>query len=207
MNARTCIPFEKRIQPSDFANSGKPKALILYPTNDDKYISFQAFRDEGTFAMLRTFATEYDVKIRAISSTTEMYKELDEAEDTTLLILGGHGSPTSIQFGKKNSKYRKLATGDSVSLTSLDSDVKEHLGRMTKLKYVLLDSCLTGKGEEKAENMVNFIADCAPGVLVTGPTEIINARPIKEIQLYPLEVRLQAMYTHKDCAYSRRVEK
>lgn len=189
---------------TDFANSGKPKALLLYPTDDPEFFIMQAFRDDETFAMLRNIATTYDVKIRAISSVDEMLGEIDRAQDTYYLVLGGHGSPTSIQFGKNNSKYYTPAERNSVNLTPENTQLREHLDQLSSLEYILLDSCLTGEGGTEARNMVNFIADCAPGRLVTGPTEVTNARLIEMRQLYPPDVRLKAIHSHKDCTYSRR---
>jgi len=191
---------------TNFANSGEPKALILYPTDDPEYITTQAFRDDETFAMLKNIAMAYDVKIRAISSVDEMFEEIDQAQDTYYLVLGGHGLPTSIQFGKKNSKYYAPVGGNSVSLTPENTQLKEHLDQLPLLEYILLDSCLTGEGGADMENMVNFIADCAPGRLVTGPTEVTNSRLIEMRQLYPPEVHLKAIHSHKDCTYSHRAK-
>lgn len=191
----------------DFVNSGEPKALFIYPTYDCEYQFMQSFRDEDTFKFLSKFAAYYDIKIRAVSSVEEMLKELEKGKDAYFLSIGGHGDGKSIQLGNKNSKYKKLSENDSESLTKSDIKIKEYFARMPSLQYILLDSCLAAQGGRNGENMIDFVANCAPGVLVTGAMEPTNARLTKILQLHPPKLSLRAVYTHKACTYSYRVKK
>lgn len=189
---------------TDFSDSGKPKSLIIYPTDDSEDILGQAFRDEDTFTMLKKLAGTYDVKLRAVSSVEEMIKEIDEIDDAHFLIFAGHGTPRSITYGKPSSKYGRN-TG-SHKFTTDHIQIKDHLARLCSLEYIWSDSCLTGQGGEEAENMVNFLAECAPGVMVAGPTAVTNARLTEIGDTYPPNLRFKEIYSYKDCTYTHKVE-
>ena len=190
---------------TEFTNSGKPKALILYPTDNPRHLLLQAFTDEKTFEFLKKFYSEYDVKIRAISQVDELFEELDKAQDTYLTTWGGHGSPTTVCFGTSNPKYNRYIPETSARLTPAHMELQEHLKLMKNLEYILLDSCLTGEGREGQVNMVNFVADSAPtGVIVTGPTDPTNGGLTKIDQVYPPEIRMLSTKDYQDCTYTRR---
>lgn len=208
LNAVTIIYYyhiEFNENQTNFIGSGKPKALILYPASDPVFLVEHAYRDEATFKLLNKFMTAYDVKIRVISSVTEMLGELDKAPDVNLLWLGGHGTGTSICFGENNPKYGITIEDDQALLTPNDTEIGEHIKKLSKLRVILLDSCYAGKGAKNEVNMVNFMASQAPGRLVLGPTGIANAHLIKINRLYPLEMQFQSSGTYKDCTHRRKL--
>ncbi len=208
LNAHTIMYYHKMEFPedqTDFSNSGNPKALIIYPTDDPKQILSHAFRNQATFDVLKNISGTYDVKLRAISSVEEMLTELDAADDAHYLILAGHGSRTGITFGKRESKYGR--NSGSPKLTADHTQIRNRLARLPSLSHIWLDSCSTGEGGESEDNMVNFVADCAPDVMVTGPTAVTGAHLTDMQQMDPSELRLYSLYDYKDCTYSRRVAK
>lgn len=192
---------------TDFTGNNKPKLLALFPSDDPgDLIGAKAFSDPYTFQLLKNYTAAYDLKVRAISSVVDLYNELDQVDDIYFLILGGHGGQKSIRFGASDIKYGIEIDENIASLTPTHRPLSEHLSRLTSLRYILLDACLTGKGRKDADNMVNFIAESAPGVTVIGPTEGTNSRLTTVEKLFPPKIKLSAVYTLQDCTYTNRVK-
>lgn len=173
---------------SDFKFNKQPKALILFPTNDPKQISGTVFNDDGTFVFLKELQKVYDMRIRAISTVEEMYNQLNDCPEINLLILSGHGSKTSLTFGKNISKYGINYAKDESDFTVKRNDLKEHLRILAPDAVIFLDSCLNGSGKENEINMANFVAENAPGRKVISCTESFNFQKIGIKSVYPFNV-------------------
>lgn len=185
----------------DFRDSGKPKALILYPTSDPVQMVFQAFSEDDTFKFFQTVQDTYNVRIRAISSVEEMYDELDNSPEIDLLILGGHGSKTTLTFGESIPKYDVHIDKQSAVLSTDREDLGDHLRKVSPEGVIFLDSCCNGEGRETERNMANYVAENAPGRKVIAGTDVFNAGKVTVNSAFPLDLSLMACYKCTDCTY------
>ena len=209
LNAQTIMYYynvkvepQENAQATDFQNNGKPKALIIYPTDDPVQIVFQVFSEKDTFKFFKKIIGRYDTKIRAVSTVHEMYAELDSTPQLNLLILGGHGSKTTLTFGDSKPKYEINIDEKQAALSVEHSDLGEHLDCLSKDAVIFLDSCLNGEGREQALNLANYFASKAPGRRVIAGTDVFSADKIKVNCLFPLDLRILLCHTYKDCTYT-----
>ncbi|MBI2574567.1 hypothetical protein HYV82_01655 [Candidatus Woesearchaeota archaeon] len=190
-----------------FRNSGKPKALILYPTgNPPDFIGVQAFSDDDTYEFLRKILDAYDVRLRAISTVGEMDRETEQNADAKLLILGGHGARQSLTFGENRPKYGVEIDEEAFKLTVDTKGLEVILDRLPNDAVIFLDSCFNGEGKENEMNMANYVAECAPGRKVISGTGVFNAGKITIKQMFPLDLAIMACYTYQDCTYVARLD-
>lgn len=190
---------------TEFNSSDKPKALMLYPSSDPRgMLDDYAFRDDESIDIIKKVEKGYNLKLRVISSVDEMFAEIEKSGEVELLWIGGHGSGTSITFGEDNLKYGIKLDKHQMALTVDTKEVGKRLKKLRKLKTILLDSCFAGKGGFSEKNMVNFISDLAPGVLVIGPKKPTNARKTEILKLNPLDVSFRATYSGEECTHKAR---
>ena len=205
LNAQTIVYYynlKLTNQDIDFKNSDKPKALLLYPTsNPPDFLGFKAFSDDDSYQFLSKIYNRYNTKFRAISTVEEMYRELDDAPELNLLILGGHGSQETLTFGKSNEKYGVVIDKKSGGLSTQDNEFGEHTKRLSPDGVVFLDSCLNGQGGGREMNLANFVAQNIPGRKVISSTEPFNAGKITIKNIYPLDLSIVACYIHTDSTY------
>jgi hypothetical protein len=205
LNAETIIYHSKLGLTGDditFDNSGKPRALILYPTgNPPDFIGVQAFSEDDTYEFFGRIFHVYDVRLRAISTVDEMYQEIEQNSDVNLLILGGHGTRRSLTFGENKPKYGIAMDEEASKLTVDTKGLEACLGDLPNDAIIFLDSCCNGKGRKDEINLANYVAECAPGRKIISGTETFNAGKITINKIFPLDLSIMACYTFQDCTY------
>ena len=98
-----------------------------------------------------------------------------------LLILSGHGNVDNIQLNYPVEGFEELSYIDTS-----DKELKRHLKRLKKDATIFLNSCSTGMGEDKQNNLANRIAELAPGREVIAATSAFSMKEVKIKNAFPL---------------------
>ncbi|MDD3234137.1 MAG: hypothetical protein PHG46_02555, partial [Candidatus Omnitrophica bacterium] len=139
----------------------RPLAVVIMPTTDWNHVfdSFPAYADiRGTY---RVMYYETDNEDQAF----EYIEDATKDEQSSLLLLGGHGLQTGLYWGEGNSDDDYLGLADEVQIAFLKDDVKND---------VILESCSTGKGREEQANLANMLYRVC-GCDVYAPSQISSA--------------------------------
>lgn len=146
-------------------------ALFLYPRNDHN----NAFRlnDHLKYRLL-ALSKHYNVKVRYIHDIDEAADLISDSKDGEIhhLVLGGHGSASSITFGHGGGRA-KLTTE-----TEVDSKLFEKLAPKAT---ILLDSCSAGL------RLAEYVANLAPGRHVYG----------SEVTLYSSMILIDSIFPYR----------
>jgi len=180
MNSATAVYHYKIGLPlSPVFDPTKKNACIVYPTADpaDKKGN-QAFSSDETMTFLTQIARRNNTFLRAVSTVKEMCDTINQVPDISLLVLGGHGSRTSLTYGQSRLAYDIFLQPEEYMLTT-QSHIALALQRVRKDGVILLDSCCNGNGERWTTNMTNFISKIAPGRLVISCTEMFASSDIE----------------------------
>lgn len=95
-----------------------------------------------------------------------------KGEVAELLILGAHGNQEVMSFGAKDPVFHPPDTNEELYLDFSDRAQLEPAlsGLVPEGAHVVLDSCLTGKGRGRQENVAGFVAEMLPNAHVYAPT-------------------------------------
>ena len=170
-------------------DSRKPVALVIHTKSDRNHT--KNMRDHRAFSHskwrknLRELSEGYKVFIyevdndsaafSAIKKTSERYK------DISVLILGGHGTSSTLRlkksgmiFGKKGVVTKEtLKPYENCYLDITDGkEFKEHAKYLKEDAMIILASCSTGQYKESGENLTNIIAKSFLGRTVYAPVDI-----------------------------------
>jgi hypothetical protein len=141
--------------------SSKPKAVLLYPGHD--YNGAFAINDHMCYRLLSLARIYPDTKLVHASTVDEAYGILKGIPDGTVehLVVGGHGSPTSLGFGDCHSTIcnLKIYTPSAKRFWELAGrKLSPGAGR------IFLDACLNGREDADTEhNNAKYVASLIPG--------------------------------------------
>lgn len=160
-----------------FKDTPKPNLLMIYPAIDEEKAFFSASARE----MIKKLAASYDVWFATVYDEKDFYKAIRKAPKIDLLILSGHGTSNNIQLSIPVEGYEDLSYIDSE-----DKELKRHLKHLKKDATIFLNSCSTGKGKDKKDNLANTIAALAPGRQVISATKPFSIGEIRIRNNFPL---------------------
>jgi hypothetical protein len=149
----------------DLKPDGRPLAVVVYPKPETDYNG--ALRDRNLAIDL--IRRGYRVVYFEAGKDTGLFNAIRVAgryEKIPLLVIGGHGTRLSTQFGAdyKLGEARILDISDLREMGGL----RRYLG---KNSTIVLNSCSTGEGEERAANIANLLAIIFPNSTVFAPTK------------------------------------
>lgn len=185
----------------DFENSDKPKALILHPESDPKGDITRSFCEPSTLYFLKSLKQYYDLRIRIIATTLEMFKELDNPAKIDLLILGGHGTKKSLTFGENIPEYEVYFDEPLTKLTTSTMNLSEHMHNLASDAVIFLNSCSNGYGRTSEDNLANFVAKSAPGRKIISCTDPFINEDIRIVSYYPLDLKISGYTSCEDTDY------
>ena len=164
-------------------DSENPNALIVYPGSDYNGV----FSGSRFSEMTNVIKASYDTRIVIANSEDELYKALDNTKNIDLLVINGHGSKQELTLGQ-SSKPQELNF-----LDTSDYEIKEHLRSLNNNAVIFLNSCSTGKGGKKAENLANLLANNSPeGVKVYAPKGKPTGLCYSITSVYPFAVEIRS---------------
>lgn len=193
MNALTAIYYYRiGFAPEDigFARDGRPRALLLYPTFDSFYLGNSAFSSSDSFGFIRRVGLAYDIRLRAISTVSEMCREIEATPDVRLLMLGGHGRRDALCFGESMPNYGiRIPERDRMLRTS-SKEAANYFSMLPARATIFLYSCSNGEGRETGKNLANRVAEWAPGRRVISSANPIGPYGLEVESYSPLELRI-----------------
>ncbi len=153
----------------------KKLAVIIHPIEDDNG-AFKDIENKGKQLESRGYQVII-ARVGGIDALLTALKAATARRRASVIMIGGHGSRTSIQlgFGEPDSK-----------LTIRDKQLKEKLsaavGTLEKNGIIILDSCSTGKGGRLFSNIAQLFADTFPqGFVFTSPYPVVAEKGIRLI--------------------------
>jgi oligoribonuclease NrnB/cAMP/cGMP phosphodiesterase (DHH superfamily) len=162
--------------------SEKKICLIATPKADwNSAFSTRAFDLEHLYKLSKT----YSIVMRQVSSAHEL-KELMESfpkKSIDLLMINGHGSPSSIRFG-----YGKKGLWQVNGKENFCEAEKSLSDKST----AVLVSCSVGKKKKLGKNMHEKIASLFPRTQVFAPTKIALRSDLKLDSLYPFKAHFES---------------
>ncbi|TAM35468.1 hypothetical protein EPN54_06130, partial [bacterium] len=153
----------------------KKLAVIIHPIEDDNG-AFKDIENKGKQLESRGYQVII-ARVGGIDALLTALKAATARRRASVIMIGGHGSRTSIQlgFGEPDSK-----------LTIRDKQLKEKLsaavGTLEENGIIILDSCSTGKGGRLFSNIAQLFADTFPqGFVFTSPYPVVAEKGIRLI--------------------------
>ncbi len=139
-----------------FKETDKPNAILFYAKYD---YNWAIHSTDEIFAKIRPV---YDIKVFVISTEDELYEGIASTEDIELLIIHGHGFQKHIVLGRGGQKQRRgkqifAIPSDKFKIDTTDLELGGYLNKLNPKAVILLNSCSTGEGGKKADNLANFI--------------------------------------------------
>ncbi|MFA6358365.1 MAG: HEAT repeat domain-containing protein [Candidatus Omnitrophota bacterium] len=142
----------KRFSPEDYKEiienreraepDGRPLAVLLYPSGTvDIFIKHDFTHD--------LIMHNYRVMYYAVDSVIDLICYLEIASDkqqASIIMIGGHGSQQGIALGRMSLRRSHYPLFSSANLS----------GTLKEGGVIVLESCLTGKGAEGADNIANM---------------------------------------------------
>ncbi|MDD5560875.1 MAG: hypothetical protein PHT50_01915 [Candidatus Omnitrophica bacterium] len=151
----------------------KKLAIIIHPVEDNNG-AFKDIENKGKQLESRGYRVII-ARVDGIDALLAALKAATAQQRASVIMIGGHGSRTSIQlgFGEPNSK-----------LTIRDKQLKEKLsaavGTLEENGIIILDSCSTGKGGRIFSNIAQLFADIFPqGFVFASPYPVVAEKGIK----------------------------
>jgi len=149
----------------------RPLAVLIY-TKRDYNGSFQAHNQIETLVNMG----HYRVVYFEAGTDEEVFNALIRAtavKQAKLLVLAGHGDQAYISFGANDpgscpieNEYKYVDVSDYCKM------IKIGLSKcLAKESIVILESCSTGKGKDKATNIANVIGNIFKYSAIIAPTE------------------------------------
>ncbi len=138
-------------------------AVVIYPEEDPDFIM-------GAFSNHRSVVKNlekhgYEVKFSRVNSgegLVDFILDATREQPASLIIISGHGNRNSIRLGVYGSY--NVRTIPALSLTSVNAKrlLSEIQSSLRKDGVIVLDSCSTGCGEDKEDNLANTLRGVFP---------------------------------------------
>lgn len=166
-----------------FKDTNKPNCVMIYPHDDYN----NAFKIPDSKRLFDNINASYDLFLKTVYDEKEIYKILDSIPNIELLILGGHGLQSSMEFRNISIFYFNEFLEQSYMLDTGDKELSEHMNNLAPNARIFLYSCSNGRGREYQDNLANFVAQVS-GRRVYSMTRPGNIFDVSIDNAYPLEI-------------------
>ncbi|MDP3639709.1 MAG: hypothetical protein Q8R53_00715 [Nanoarchaeota archaeon] len=161
------------------ASPEKPLAVIIHNKNDKT----EAFSNARYITELLRVLDHYSVCLFETDNRTEAFRDIERAatagkKKISLLILGGHGDPYSLNLGEtaapddENDEMKHLEREQERYLSALDgarfAEMEKYISPDGK---IVLVSCSTGAKIANGKNLAEVISEAIPHATVYAPQE------------------------------------
>jgi hypothetical protein len=106
---------------AEFIDTKKPNMLYVVPIADHN----GAFENNYSLWFYKQLQNVYDTKAIIIQSESELYQTLSQIPDIELLVLSGHGSSTTMQFGTSPLLERIIESTEDLNVEDLSQEEYE----------------------------------------------------------------------------------
>lgn len=147
-------------------NDPRPLAVVVFGTADWN----KAFENNAIDELLKGYRVVYH-EVSTEGGAINALQEATAKRAASLLIIGGHGTQGETQLGGGlfwpwQREERNLDLSDEEQLR------RANIGKMVGPgAHVILESCSTGQGRDKENNMANMLHRLMPQATIHAPTE------------------------------------
>lgn len=180
-----------------FSDSDKPNAILIYPYSDWNY-NFSSIEMKELTQKLKE---NYDLWIKVAKKEETIYLTLEEVPNAELLILSGHGTPTSLSLGETDLSWFQSEKDETYQIDLSDWELEEILTRLHPSAVIFLNSCSNGYGQENLGNLANFIANQAGGRKIISGVDLFSSGEIIVNSTYPFDVSIIGQPLGTDLTY------
>lgn len=174
----------------DFTNDGRPKCLLLVPTDDDRQFGMRAFLDASR-PFYRTLTRSYDVCIRATWSAREACDLLSlYGQECALVDISGHGSRSAITVAREMARYKGGARKENLKLMQGSSELQTALSQLKSGTRLLLNACSTATGGLDGNHLAGWIAANNPTLAIIASREPFSSKNVVMDSVYPLRLKI-----------------
>jgi hypothetical protein len=185
----------------DFVNDGRPKALLLLPTNDRKQHGTRVFMHEYK-QYFGEVSRVYDVSLRSMWSDSDASSAISEfGPQVALVVLSGHGNSERIEVAREVSRYDT----DRGGKLTLDRNSYELLQSMKRIKsdtVFFLNSCATAEGAPNSGHFASFIAKNAKHLGLIAASAPFGPRDLVIDTVFPHSLKILSEFGTKENTYS-----
>jgi hypothetical protein len=162
--AREIIKNRKSLNSAD----SRPLAVIIYPTKDEN----NAFETNNINDMINGYRVVY-FEAENENQVYEAIKISTRVQKASLLVLAGHGVRTHVALGANNPAithvvfekyYIDLSDEEEIKKQGLSDSIENNAA-------IVLESCSTGEGKEKYDNVANLMKRLFPQARIFAPTD------------------------------------
>jgi len=161
-----------------FHDTERPNAVIIYPADDDaRTFEREMDAEEGIaeeHQLFRKASQAYDTWVRIASNERTIYGALATVPDIKLLIIGGHGNPSSMRLGSDES--------EEAMLDCSDAELREYLSLLPSDCSIFLYSCENAAGDD---SFADYVALQAHGRRVLAANEEFRTEDVWITSIYP----------------------
>mmetsp|Transcript_124653 Transcript_124653/g.364039 ORF Transcript_124653/g.364039 Transcript_124653/m.364039 type:complete len:351 (+) Transcript_124653:84-1136(+) len=176
-------------------------AMYLYPRTGDHNDAFsfcanaagRSFDKVACFRLLQDtehLSVWFD-RVDTIEDAMGIVRSLPQGVTIRHMVLGGHGSPTELEWGdaRITPGQSKLAVDDPLTNELLDT----LYSRLTTESIVFLDSCQNAKRVDGQKNMLQHVAHRLAGVTIYASKECFSSSDVrlKDVEDFPGKIILE----------------
>ena len=156
----------------------RPLAVCIY-TKDDQMHAFE-FNQQTEELVARGYRVFY-FEARTDKEVYDALIRATTVKPAELLILAGHGTQTQIAFGADDPARSEIENEDKYIDVSDENEMREKgLSKyLAKNSVIILNSCSTGEGKEKAKNVASLMRAVFPESTIFAPTKPTFIRKFK----------------------------
>lgn len=180
-----------------FSDSDKPNAILIFPYSDWNY----NFSSSEMRELTQKLKESYDLWVKVAKQEETLYLALEEVPDAELLILSGHGTPTSLSLGEADLSWFPSEKDETYQINLSDWELEEILNQLHPSAVIFLNSCSNGYGQENLGNLANFIANLAGGRKVISGIDLFSSGEIMINSTYPFDASIIGQPLGTDLTY------
>lgn len=169
-----------------YSDTEKPNAVVIFPINDYN----KAFESDGEAELFEMIKENYDVWVKIVSQEDEVYDAISYVPNIELLILGGHGTQTTLSLGEDDLRLKESTKNETYTIDIQDLELKDYLPMLNSDAVIFLNSCSNAEGGREKNNLANFITEMSNGRKVIAAKEPFSTGNIDVISIYPFDVNL-----------------
>ena len=190
--------YQLQLTPEEICSphdTDKPNAFLAFPVYDQEG---NTFYNQSSREFIQKIKENYDTFVYVARCKTDFKSSLSATPNIELLVISGHGTSSSLEFGTKQDcypdDYEIKVPNNSAENSLYNSD----FAPLREKAVIFLNSCSAAEGGENANNLANYVADVSKRRIIASRTKFGNE--IEILSPYPLKLKIVA--NGQDVTYS-----
>lgn len=170
-----------------FNDTEKPNALIQLPWA----LEDGAFESKTLNSLIEKLKNHYDLKIVLAGEENDLYQELNNFSEISLLFLSGHGNPQYFSLQLRNLELKKDKSNEHYFIDVNDKELQSYLSRLRSDAVIFMFSCSTaGTPPVGEKNLAVVITEMAQGRKVIAARKDINVDGVSIKSYDPFDAKV-----------------